>query len=104
MGCYSVGDPHLRKFDGTRFDTHVNGWKTLYAKGELRIELEQATWRSTPGGVAVNRAVRYSTDGGSTWAETLQDGQLLSAGYTKLFRLRCEINGDVLRLFAIRLG
>merc|ERR1712187_404449 len=34
---------------------------------------------------AVNRAVRYSTDGGSTWAETLQDGQLLSAGYTKQF-------------------
>jgi len=82
--CYSVGDPHLKKFDGTAFDSHATGWKTLYAKGDLKIDLEQATWRTT-GGVAINRAVRYSTDGGNTWDEILQDGQLLSSGATKQF-------------------
>jgi len=83
--CWSVGDPHVKQFDGTLFDTHANGWRTLYGKGDLKIEVEQATFGHTPGGVAVNRAVRYSTDGGATWDELLQDGQLLSSGGTKQF-------------------
>merc|ERR1712036_68783 len=64
----------------------MNGWKTLYAKGSLHIQVEQATWRKTGGGVAINRAVRYSTDGGKTWDETVEGGALLSSGSTKLFR------------------
>jgi hypothetical protein len=84
--CYSVGDPHVQMFNGAKFDTHTNGWKTLYAKGSLHIQVEQATWRKTGGGVAINRAVRYSTDGGKTWDETVEGGALLSSGSTKLFR------------------
>merc|ERR1712176_126198 len=81
--CYSVGDPHLKQFNGATFDSHQVGWKTLYAKGELKIQLEQAKWNTR--GVAINRAVRYSTNGGATWDETVQDGQLLSSGATKIF-------------------
>merc|ERR1712003_508503 len=81
--CYSVGDPHLKKFNGAKFDSHSVGWKTLYAKGNLNIQLEQAKWNTR--GVAVNRAVRYSTDGGATWDETVQDGQLLGSGAIKIF-------------------
>jgi len=73
-----VGDPHLKKFDGFRFDSHSEGWKTLYAKGKLVIQLEQAKWNTR---VAINRAVRYSTNGGTTWDATLKDGQLT----TKVF-------------------
>jgi len=67
-----VGDPHLQKFDGSRFDSHAEGWKTLYAKDQLVIQLEQAKWNTR---VAINRAVRYSTDGGSTWDDTLVNGR-----------------------------
>jgi len=81
--CYSVGDPHLKRFDGVPFDSHAVGWKTLFAKGNLKIQLEQAKWNTR--GVAVNRAVRYSTNGGTTWDETVQDGQLLSSGVIKNF-------------------
>merc|ERR1712187_633034 len=63
---------------------HAIGWKTLYAKGSLKIDLEQAAWKKT-GGATVNRAVRYSTDGGKTWDETLRDGKLLRSGRTKQF-------------------
>ena len=70
--CYSVGDPHLRKFDGFAFDSHAEGWKTLYAKDDLVIQLQQAKWNAR---VAINRAVRFSTNGGSTWDQTLMDGQ-----------------------------
>jgi len=81
--CYSLGDPHLKQFNGVTFDSHAAGWKTLYAKGNLKIQLEQAKWNTR--GVAVNRAVRYSTNGGTTWDETVQDGQLLSSGVIKNF-------------------
>jgi hypothetical protein len=81
--CYSVGDPHLKQFNGATFDSHSVGWKTLYAKGNLKIQLEQAKWNTR--GVAVNRAVRYSTNGGTTWDETVQDGKLLSSGVIKNF-------------------
>jgi len=40
--CYSVGDPHMSSFDNVRFDTHAVGWQTLYEKGDLKIEAEQA--------------------------------------------------------------
>merc|ERR1739848_884817 len=83
--CYSVGDPHLKKFDGVAFDSHAVGWKTLYAKGNLKIELEQAKFKTGGVGVAVNRAVRYSTNGGTSWDEMLEAGALLSSGATKTF-------------------
>merc|ERR1739848_848359 len=83
--CYSVGDPHLKTFDGVAFDSHAVGWKTLYAKGNLKIELEQAKFKTGGVGVAVNRAVRYSTNGGTSWDEMIEDGALLSSGTTKTF-------------------
>jgi len=83
--CYSVGDPHLKKFDGVAFDSHAVGWKTLYAKGNLKTELEQAKFKNSGVGVAVNRAVRYSTNGGTTWDEMLENGALLSSGAAKTF-------------------
>merc|ERR1739848_264838 len=83
--CYSVGDPHLKRFNGVAFDSHAVGWKTLYAQANLKIEAEQAKWKSSAVGVAVNRAVRYSTDGGTSWDEMLEDGALLSSGATKTF-------------------
>merc|ERR1711959_528792 len=61
--CYSVGDPHLSSFAGARFDSHVAGWQTLYAKGQLKIEAEQAKWRSGNTGVAINRAYRVTYNG-----------------------------------------
>jgi len=82
--CSSYLDPHIFKFDGTMFETHAIGWKTLYAKGNLQIDLKQAPWKHN-GRATVNSAVRYSTDGGTTWDETVQDGQLLSSGATKRF-------------------
>jgi hypothetical protein len=83
--CVSVGDPHLTTFDGARFDSHAVGWKTLYAKGNLKIELEQAKFKTSGAGVAVNRAVRYSTNGGTSWDEMLEDGAVFSSGATKTF-------------------
>merc|ERR550532_357132 len=83
--CVSVGDPHLKTFDGARFDSHAVGWKTLYAKGNLKIELEQAKFKTSGTGVAVNRAVRYSTNGGTSWDEMLEDGTVFSSGATKTF-------------------
>jgi len=67
------------------FDSHAVGWKTLYAKGNLKIELEQAKFKTGGVGVAVNRAVRYSTNGGTSWDEMLEAGALLSSGATKTF-------------------
>merc|ERR1711939_774978 len=72
--CYSVGDPHVRKFNGFAFDSHAEGWKTLYAKDDLVIELEQAKW-STNTRAAINRAVRFSTNGGASLDHTLTNGQ-----------------------------
>merc|ERR1712226_875977 len=72
--CKSVGDPHVYPFEKTRFDTHRPGWVTLYKKGKLIIDAEQKVWASNNQGVAINRAVRYSTDGGVKFT-TLQNGQ-----------------------------
>merc|ERR1712226_982292 len=72
--CKSVGDPHVYPFEKTRFDTHLPGWVTLYKKGKLIIDAEQKVWASNNQGVAINRAVRYSTDGGVKFT-TLQNGQ-----------------------------
>jgi len=72
--CKSVGDPHVYPFEKTHFDTHIPGWVTLYKKGKLIIDAEQKVWASNNQGVAINRAVRYSTDGGVKFT-TLQNGQ-----------------------------
>jgi len=61
--CYSVGDPHFSSFAGVRFDNHVVGWQTLYEKGELKIEAQQAKWRAGTTGVAINRAYRVTHNG-----------------------------------------
>merc|ERR1712110_810165 len=39
------------------------GWQTLYAKGQLKIEAEQAKWRAGTTGVAINRAYRVTHNG-----------------------------------------
>merc|ERR1711959_6859 len=66
--CYSVGDPHVKTFVGGLFDTHRVGWKPFYAKGSLVIELNQQTQLpNNPGGATINSAIRYSTNGGTTW-------------------------------------
>ena len=83
--CSSVGDPHLTTFTGRRFDNHVAGWTVLYKKGSLEIQVEQAKWRNTGVGVAINRAVRYSTDGGRSWAEAVEAGSVMSSGRDKVF-------------------
>merc|ERR1711959_231018 len=64
--CYSVGDPHLSSFAGVRFDNHAVGWQTLYEKGELKIEAQQAKWRAGNTGVAINRAYRVTYNGQET--------------------------------------
>ena len=74
--CYSVGDPHIQTFEGDSFDTHQNGWKLLYSKGKLKIELEQALWNPGVSNASINKAVRYSEDNGTNWV-TRQGGELL---------------------------
>jgi hypothetical protein len=61
--CYSVGDPHLSSFAGVRFDNHGVGWQILYEMGELKIEAQQAKWRTGNTGVAINRAYRVTYKG-----------------------------------------
>jgi hypothetical protein len=72
--CKSVGDPHVYPFEKARFDTHLAGWVTLFKKDKLVIDAEQNVWAANNVGVAINRAVRYSTDGGATFT-TMQNGQ-----------------------------
>jgi hypothetical protein len=72
--CKSVGDPHVYPFEKARFDTHLAGWVTLFKKDKLVIDAEQKVWAANNVGVAINRAVRYSTDGGTTFT-TMENGQ-----------------------------
>lgn len=83
--CYSVGDPHVKQFDDSKIDSHITGWRKLYKQGNLEIQAEQAIW-SKATGAAVNRAVRYSTDGGKTWDETIEGGKLLGLNGDSIYR------------------
>merc|ERR1739848_585487 len=78
--CYSVGDPHFKTFAGAVFDSHNPGWKPMYSKGDLQIELNQLQFvknRPVPNnGPAVNAAIKYTVDGGNNW-ETRTAGELL---------------------------
>lgn len=48
----------------------------MYAKGNLRIEVEQAAWNPNVSAAAINRAIRYSTDAGANYI-TRSNGELL---------------------------
>merc|ERR1719181_1459667 len=99
--CKSVGDPHVYPFVKAQFDTHLAGWTTLYKKGNLVIAAEQKVWSTSNQGVAINRAVRYSTDGGATYT-TLQNGQSDQVNFPTVklvarardFRTRRNIHAD----------
>merc|ERR1712048_1547111 len=86
--CHSVGDPHVKRFDGSEFDAHKVGWKVLYEKDDLIIELEQVKAKipakyEIPSGPAVNRAMRYSTNGGTSWDETFENGKTFPGAETR---------------------
>jgi len=65
------------------FTSHAVGTKTLFAKGNLRIDLEQAAWKKTGGGT-INRQVKYSTNGGKSWRAAGQTGPKMD-GYMVQF-------------------
>ena len=75
--CYSIGDPHFKTLLGQYFDSHALGWKTMYSNGDFQIDLKQVKWhRDAVYSVAVNDAIKYTTDGGKNW-ETRSGGELL---------------------------
>jgi len=38
LTCHSIGDPHIKAFNGTKFDNHSPGWQLLYEKGRAKVE------------------------------------------------------------------
>jgi len=38
LTCHSIGDPHIKAFNGTKFDNHSPGWQLLYEKDKVKVE------------------------------------------------------------------
>jgi len=38
LTCHSIGDPHIKSFNGTKFDNHSPGWHVLFEKDTIKVE------------------------------------------------------------------